>query len=279
MFIDSVLLSLYFETPLHTGATGALSCIDLPVQRERTTQWPVILASEVRAALRRALSDDAAGKLLGVAESDNDRQVSVGDGRLLLFPVRSSVAPFVWITCPAVLSRLRRDLERTIGSPIPSLPSLGSEEMLVSSNWSHGSDAFAIEDIVLSPKQGWDAGALLQLLPSAAAYESFGSEVDASVGVVSDEVFGFLVRTATEVSPAGSPNGGAVSYQELVPSDALFYVPIVAMAGSAKGQKKKESSLQGFEEQLGSHLQVGSGATLGRGWAKTAVIQAKGAKP
>ena len=279
MFFDSLLLSLYFETPLHTGASGALSCIDLPVQRERTTQWPVILASEVRAALRRALGDDAAAKLLGVSESDQDRRVSVGDARLLLFPVRSSVAPFLWITCPAVLSRLRRDLERTIGAPIGSLPSLGAEEMLVSSNWSHGSDAFALEDIVLTPKQGWDAGPLLKLLPSAAAYEGFGGEVDASVGVVSDEVFGFLVRTATEVSPAAAANGGGICYQELVPSDALFYVPILSMAGSGKTQSHPPSPLVGLEDQLGSHLQLGAGATLGRGWAKTAVIQSKGAKP
>ena len=32
------------------------------------------------------------------------------DARVLAFPARSSVAPFVWVTCPSVLARLKRDV-------------------------------------------------------------------------------------------------------------------------------------------------------------------------
>ncbi len=35
-------LYLYTETPLHAGAGSGLSSIDLPIQRERTTQYPMI---------------------------------------------------------------------------------------------------------------------------------------------------------------------------------------------------------------------------------------------
>ncbi len=35
-------LYLYTETPLHAGVGSGLSSIDLPIQRERTTQYPMI---------------------------------------------------------------------------------------------------------------------------------------------------------------------------------------------------------------------------------------------
>ncbi len=275
MFIDSVLLSLYFETPLHTGASGALGAIDLPVQRERTTQWPVIHATELRDALRRALGDEPAAKMFAAPEGES--QVSVGEARMLLFPVRSSVAPFVWITCPAVLARLRRDIERTVGGPLPPVPTVSGEDVLVAAAWSHGSDVFAVEDVVLTPKQGLEPSALLQLLPASAAYDGFGREVEASLGVVSDDVFGFLVRTATEVSPVAG-NGATPIYEELVPADSLFYAPVLAIGPAAKG-KKRESALAGLDKQLATHLQVGGGGALGRGWARAQLLKAKGGTP
>ena len=36
--------------------------------------------------------------------------VSISDARLLFFPVRSNLAPYVWITCPGVLKRFNTDL-------------------------------------------------------------------------------------------------------------------------------------------------------------------------
>jgi CRISPR-associated protein Cmr4 len=35
--------------------------------------------------------------------------LSVVDGKLLLFPVRSDQGPYLWLTCPLVLSRFNRD--------------------------------------------------------------------------------------------------------------------------------------------------------------------------
>lgn len=42
-------LYLYVETPLHAGVGSGLSSIDLPIQRERTTQYPMIQGSGIRA--------------------------------------------------------------------------------------------------------------------------------------------------------------------------------------------------------------------------------------
>jgi CRISPR-associated protein Cmr4 len=277
MLTDSVVLSLYFETPLHTGASGALGAVDLPIQRERTTQWPMVQAAEIREALRKAIGTAADG-LLGAPGAEGEATLSLGDARVLLFPVRCSVAPFVWITCPAVLARLRRDLERTVGVVLPAVPTVGNDDILVSSGWSHGSDGFALEDVVLTPKPGLEAGVLTELLPTqAGAYEGFGREVEASMGVVSDDVFGFLVRTAVELASVPGRNGASL-LEEMVPPDALFYVPVMSVATQAKGSKK-QTAVQVLEKSLPTHVQVGDAAQLGRGWARTALLKAKGGNP
>jgi CRISPR-associated protein Cmr4 len=42
MILETTMLYLYVETPLHAGTGSGLSSVDLPIQRERTTQYPMI---------------------------------------------------------------------------------------------------------------------------------------------------------------------------------------------------------------------------------------------
>jgi CRISPR/Cas system CMR subunit Cmr4 (Cas7 group RAMP superfamily) len=176
------------------------------------------------------------------------------------------------------VSRLRRDLARTIGVEIPGAPAVKTDEIVTSKAWQHGDEALAAEDIVLKPRNGFDASKILELLPAEGnAYEGFAREVDGSFGLVSDEVFGFLVRTATEVRLAGGMLGDEANgtYDEAVPADTLFYVPIIGMAQKGKGKKKDQSAMQTFEANLGSHLRVGEGEHVGRGWARTRLLKAE----
>jgi CRISPR-associated protein Cmr4 len=278
MFTDSVVLSLYFETPLHAPSGSVVGPIDQPVQRERTTQWPVVYASTLESSLRtlftQVAGEDAAKGLLGSGAND-DGALSIGDARLLLFPVRSSAAPFLWVTCPAVLARLRRDLERTIGIEIPPAPSVKTDEIVTSNAWSHGEEAIAAEDVVLKPRAGYDVSKLLKLLPiEGSAYEGFAREVEASFGLVSDEVFGFLVRTATEVRVAGGMLGDEAnpSFDEAIPSDTLFYVPVIGIGT----KDDKAASLTRLTEGVGTHMRIGGGEHVGRGWARTRILKAEG---
>jgi len=43
---------LYALTPIHAGSGQALKAVDLPIQRERHTAWPMVQASGVKGALR-----------------------------------------------------------------------------------------------------------------------------------------------------------------------------------------------------------------------------------
>lgn len=56
------LLGLHAQTPLHPGSGTALGTVDLPIQRERHTKWPVIPGSALKGILRDACRDHLSQK-------------------------------------------------------------------------------------------------------------------------------------------------------------------------------------------------------------------------
>jgi CRISPR-associated protein Cmr4 len=52
MFQKSAMLYLYVETPLHAGSGTSLGVVDLPVQRERVTGYPLVQSSGIKGKLR-----------------------------------------------------------------------------------------------------------------------------------------------------------------------------------------------------------------------------------
>lgn len=60
MFEAASMLYIYVETPLHAGTGRGLGAIDLPIQRERITGYPIVQASSIKGRLRSSfyLSQD-----------------------------------------------------------------------------------------------------------------------------------------------------------------------------------------------------------------------------
>jgi CRISPR-associated protein Cmr4 len=144
-------LFLICETPLHVGSGADLGIVDLPIQRERHTNFPKIESSSLKGALREAFEnpdkkakifqndaktfdstkyeqyqidihrvfgfDDKtdfsakAKSFLGDDKTQFSGALSLTDARLLLFPVKSLYGVFAWITCPRVLKKFIADLE------------------------------------------------------------------------------------------------------------------------------------------------------------------------
>ena len=119
-------LYLYAETPLHAGVGFATTGpIDLPIQRDGTTEHPLISASSLKGAFRalaRTIAppeevvavfgpqpgDDAEDEKPADDEIFSGALV-LGDPRLVLFPLRSLLGVFAWVTSADVLSRMQRD--------------------------------------------------------------------------------------------------------------------------------------------------------------------------
>ena len=130
-------LTLFTRTPLHVGAGSSVGAIDQPVIRERHTRFPVIPGSSLKGVLRDMVQENEGEKeaswLFGwdkyektvEAQQQSDKKnvttlpgiFSIGEGKLLAFPVRSAKGCFAWITCPTILARLKRDMGADFAIP------------------------------------------------------------------------------------------------------------------------------------------------------------------
>ncbi|PJF25660.1 MAG: type III-B CRISPR module RAMP protein Cmr4, partial [Phototrophicales bacterium] len=88
--------------------------IDLPIQREKTTGYPIVQGSGIKGALRQQYpgGKDDINKAVVFGpddQPDHGGAIAVGDARILAFPVRSLKGVMAWVTCRDVLARFVRD--------------------------------------------------------------------------------------------------------------------------------------------------------------------------
>lgn len=153
---SAAVLFLHAQTGLHSGSGTALGTVDLPVQRERHTQWPTIAGSALKGVLRdlcrkgakrerpegeslspRCWANRRHQKLVaafgpGTPEESSEHAgaIALTDARILAFPVRSLRGVFAWVTCPAVLERLNRDLKLAGFPPLGRIPSVADNRVV-----------------------------------------------------------------------------------------------------------------------------------------------------
>ena len=272
----------YAVSPIHAGSGASTSAVDLPIQREQHTNWPHIQASGVKGAFRAHFRD--------FMDKNNDTQLinlifgmdnlpgamSVSDARLLAFPLRSNIAPFVWVTCPTVLKRLKTDLEY-IG--------LG-EEMTIHAQEIQGDDAIWIGKGKLENKVVLeDAVVNIAKEIEDDFFKNTVSELKRLL-LISDEMFDYAVSYCTEIqtnikinSKTGTAEDGALRYQEFLPTDSVLYT-IVHYSGRTASEIKddKQSELKKLVEEMQAEkiktfvedtvkdfIQIGGDETLGKG--------------
>lgn len=278
---------LYALTPVHAGAGQALKAIDLPIQRERHTAWPMVQASGVKGALRdwcerawenNGVDGDVVDRLFGKAGERESwaGAVTVTDARLLLFPVRSNVAPFVHVTCPAVLKRLREDLT-LLGDELSLSSKPEAPEQFISL-CGDLPEELILEDMLVQKGRGSEA--------TQANWFEENVPAATQIVLISDEVFGYLVRTATEIQAhiaiddaTGTAKDGSLRYQEYLPADSvLYFLAFFANERSTRDSFKSAREVaQLVTEAVSSHIQIGGDFTLGKGICQVRWIAPNGA--
>lgn len=116
-------LFIFTETSTHAGTGSGLGAVDLPIQREKTTGYPIIQGSGIKGALRSQYkgTDNDKKVVFGPDDQpDYGGAVSIGDARILAFPVRSLKGVCAWVTCYDVLMRFFRDYQ--MPRVLPDLP-------------------------------------------------------------------------------------------------------------------------------------------------------------
>jgi CRISPR-associated protein Cmr4 len=271
---NSRILYLFTRTPLHVGAGSSVGAIDQPIQRERHTGFPIIPGSSLKGVLRDTAERDDEFKahvdaIFGV--QDNAGRVSIGEAKILAFPVRSAKGSFAFATCPLALERFQRDHGGLGALKVPPEPEdmncLAGNTVTISRN---GQTGVVLEEYRFNRAAG-DAGkfpnewetALLNLLEDPVWQAGKGRFV-----LLSNGDFAHFVKTACEVSQhvaidpqKGTAKRGALFNLEAVPAEALFFAPLTSLA-RANGELDKLADL--FTRK--PMLQFGGDGTTGLGF-------------
>lgn len=208
--------------------------------------------------------------------SEHGGAVSVGDAKILLFPVRSLKGVFAYVTCPLVLNRLQRDFELTGIDEDIKIPNVEGESAIVDENSSLVVDKkVVIEDIALNAEPDKNVQEISEILSKISPI-GIDSE---KVAIVPDDLFTNIVQMATEIvarvkisAETGTVERGGLWYEEYLPSDSLLY-SVVAIGKPKKAVKGLSTTdlakLLGIFD--GKFIQVGGNETVGKGFVKVKV--------
>ncbi len=290
MITATSMLYLYVETPLHVGAGSGLSSIDLPIQRERTTQYPMIQGSGIKGRLRVMAGDTIrdATLLSAIFGPDNHAgdagehagALITGDARILLFPVRSLSGVFAYTTSRDVLARFKRDFERT-NSGLPwNVPATANDALVTTRSKVQANNTLVLEEFSFNARSESLVDSIAdwlveQALPDLNAGSYWSDKVRNALVILPEDDFRDFVLYATEVitririnRDTRTVESGALWTEEHLPADTLLYVPIYATDARRSG--KNGARITGKEileaaRPASNYLQLGADETVGRG--------------
>lgn len=241
-------------------------------QDEETTRERKCIAEEIEATRQRiaaALRSSGIDAVFGPETQGGDHAgaVSVQEGRVLLFPVRSLAGTFAWVTSPLALGRLRRDLHGLENQldwdfgPPPSDHALvppDSDVCLGDGDAASEADAerhIVLDEFTFTAKEETKLGAIAHwlahhALPSDPSYDYWrerlcrvpngigpGDQVCASSNLVvlPDDDFRDSCRFATEIQSRNKINpvtktvkGTGLWTEEHLPAETVLYTKILA---------------------------------------------------
>ena len=281
MFEAKTMLYVYVETPLHAGSGRALGNVDLPIQRERVTGYPIVQASSLKGRLR------AAGEgmphfeaVFGPDTANADKHagaLSPGDAKILLFPVRSLKGVFAWTTSVEVLSRFRRDAAMVGIEPGWSTPEPLKEKALISSGDLQGDGKVVLEEFTFTPNVEpivQEIGQWLaeKALPQTDEYAYWRQELPRRLVILPNDDFRDFVTFSTEVAtriklhPKKKTVDEGPWSEEYLPTDTLLYAPLMATPSRKSGVALSGPEvLQAVKALNLTRVQLGGNETVGRG--------------
>jgi CRISPR-associated protein Cmr4 len=269
--MNTRLLHIFTRTPLHVGTGSSVGAIDMPIQRERHTQIPIIPGSGLKGVLRDLWPAKAAEtlELFGSEPAEQPLRIGnlvVGEARAVCFPVRSAKGAFAWLTSPLALARYARDA----GQAAPDLPAVAEDACLAGPGVTLDGGKVVLEEYAFSAQPLPDAA--VALLAGAVPGDGLWNTLKDRLVILSDGLFAHFCATACEVQQrvriddeTGTVARGGLFNQENVPSETLFYA-VMAERDSAKPGLK--DLMRRLEEK--KVLQIGGDETIGLGFCTVA---------
>jgi CRISPR-associated protein Cmr4 len=278
--MSNAVLFLRAQTSLHPGAGTSIGVIDLPVQRERHTDWPTVQGSSIKGVLRDAYRQYLIKQNAQLKRKDADNHLdlkaifgppagvnldhagslAVTDARILAFPVRSAKGVFALATCPAVIARLKEDLRMLGQANALVTPSVLTNNALLAPE-AHSSLVvdFGNQRKLLLEDLLFNVGSvpnLNNLTDDELKAKNVADWMDGSCGsaakkrlvILPDDAFGHLVKHSTELVTRVSldyetktASGKMLFTQELLPAETIFYSLLLADRPRDQKQSQKSS--------------------------------------
>lgn len=302
MYLKSKALYIYTQSYTHTGSGSSLSAIDLPIQRERVTGFPIVYAGSLKGALRDVARSkykiDALEAIFGPESPKYSSAIGVGDARILLFPVRSIKGVFAWTTCSLALERWARAMEGL--HTIPTLPTTpvgyepdGTPRCYSLSGLVDPNGYVVLEDVVFKnipePREN-DRGIVSKFADWLAklVFQGKPSWMDMlknNLIILPNDEFTFFVSHATDVQTRNhlEPDTkivrtGALWTEENLPEDTLMYAPIHSRRIMSQSQAPEvvifrnddpkieaQNIIDDLQNNINGVIQIGGNETTGHG--------------
>jgi len=292
MFTEKALLTFYAETPVHMGAGQSVSYVDLPVQRERITEFPTLWASGIKGVIRdlatRVWNEKKVEAIFGPKESAEEFAscISITDAKILLYPIRSVRGVFAWITCPFVLKRFKEDLEsinisfKLNETEISISEPQNDNEAIVSPNsiLKLSENIISLEEFVFNIQKNSEIDTLGEFIKNLLPQNELINSLTQRLVIVKDDIFKDFVNYAVEIrtrikieQSKGTVESGALFTEEFILSESIFY-SLIFMTNPYTTYDEINSA-ERVKEELNSLLnnkllQLGGDETIGMGFMK-----------
>ncbi|MHA1682886.1 MAG: type III-B CRISPR module RAMP protein Cmr4 [Promethearchaeota archaeon] len=225
-------------SPIHVGTGQGTGFIDLPIMREKHTQWPVVPGSSFKGALRNKVKDIVSEHQMNVAfgsgsnDLSNSGAIVLTDAKILCMPIRSMLGTFAYVTCPLVLEHVARDLVAITGNSlnVPSNDRLEGNTVLVTKEnvlASEDGDVY-LDDMDFKAREGGDEWA--DFLSKNIFNNKWENVFKKRFAIIPDDTFAFFSTNATEVNARikidekrGTTVKGALWYEEVLPPETILY--------------------------------------------------------
>jgi len=281
--MEKMIMGMLAETPVHPGAGRTVGFVDMPVAREAVTDYPVIVGSSLKGTLRSIASekwkgtnkvDEAFGK------NDDAGALVVSDARLLLLPVRSLTGQYKWATCPYILERFFRDLERVSGKGVSfnlddikvdkGLDDIKVDKGKVLTNGLGNGKKIFLEEREFEV-MGKTPNDIIKEIKEIIFHENTKKRLDNQIVIMHDDDFSWFARYGLAINARNVLNENKTSnnlwYEETIPTDSLFYTILFWRKNVVKEINDWLDWLKGLR-----YLQVGGNETIGQGWFVLKVI-------
>jgi len=289
------IIVLRAETFIHPGVGQTTGAIDLPVARERITDYPFIPGSGVKGAFRvwareqaglgkkeKTLFGNAAGDVDANEASEGestgkDNEAAGGEGaglilfsdaRLLLLPVRCTSAAWKWATCPDLLKRLERDCSRAGMKDISLSASVEKGKYL---GTGENGASLGLEEREFS-HAGAVADDIIQTLADVSGIDD--EDLRQRLVILNDDDFVWFARHALPIMARNALDEnkkvkrGALWYEEALPPDTVMHVVL---------GERQTGALQQLTSRIDNapYIQMGGNETVGQGWFRMQMAQGR----